>query len=120
MNQQLTPHFNLDEFRCPCCHDVIKAAALELATALEPVRDDIGPIHILSGYRCFKHNLAIGGKTFSQHLVGLAVDVACQNSTHRFALVELALRHGFRRVGIGTDFVHLDIGHITGPILWLY
>lgn len=44
---------------------------------LQPVRDEFGPIHISSGYRSPKLNVAIGGSTSSQHcaLRGAAADV---------------------------------------------
>ena len=44
---------------------------------LQPVRDEFGPIHISSGYRSPKLNVAIGGSSSSQHcaLRGAAADV---------------------------------------------
>lgn len=45
---------------------------------LQPVRDEFGPIHISSGYRSPKLNVAIGGSTSSQHcaLRGAAADIS--------------------------------------------
>lgn len=120
LEQQLTDHFRLSEFVCPCCGDVIQEAALELARRLEPVRLEIGAMHIVSGFRCRSHNDAVYGRLFSQHLVGLAADISCQDSMQRFDLVKALLKHDFRRVGIHPDFVHADISAITGPVIWLY
>lgn len=120
MNQQLTPNFTLDEFRCPCCGDVIEAAARALALRLQPVRDNYGPIHIWSGYRCPKHNQVVGGRPFSQHLCGLAADIACSDDASRFELVTILLVHNFKRIGIGRLIVHADISTTTGPVIWVY
>ena len=119
-NEQLTPHFKLGEFTCHCCHDVIRDKALELASRLEPVREDVGPIVILSGFRCFHQNILVHGKTFSRHLTGEAADIACQDDATRFLLVTSLLTHGFVRIGIGRDFIHADISTITGPVIWTY
>ena len=44
---------------------------------LQPLRDYFGPIHISSGFRSQKLNVAIGGSTTSQHcaLNGAAADI---------------------------------------------
>lgn len=45
---------------------------------LDPAREWFGgPIRVNSGYRCPKHNLAVGGVRGSQHLRGEAADVMC-------------------------------------------
>ena len=44
---------------------------------LDPLREKYGkPIKVSSGYRCPKHNLAVGGATQSQHMKGEAADIA--------------------------------------------
>lgn len=44
---------------------------------LDPLREKYGkPIKVNSGYRCPKHNLAVGGATQSQHMKGEAADIA--------------------------------------------
>ena len=44
---------------------------------LDPLREKYGkPIKVNSGYRCPKHNLAIGGAIGSQHMKGEAADIA--------------------------------------------
>lgn len=117
---RLSPHFNLSEFRCPCCNGVIASSALALAKRLEPVRKVVGPVRILSGFRCAKHNSAVKGRLFSQHLVGLAADIAVDNDTARFLLVKTLLERGFKRLGIAAKYVHADIGACTGPVIWTY
>jgi uncharacterized protein YcbK (DUF882 family) len=119
-DEQLTPHFNLSEFRCPCCNDVNRAAARALAERLEPVREAFGPIHVWSGFRCPKQNARVGGATFSQHLLGLAADIDCTDDAARFTLIRSLLEHGFKRIGIAKLYVHADIGTPTGPLIWTY
>ena len=44
---------------------------------LDPLREKYGkPIKVNSGYRCPKHNLAVGGAKQSQHMKGEAADIA--------------------------------------------
>jgi len=117
---QLTPHFRLDEFRCPCCNDVNEANARLLAEALEPVRLEYGPINIWSGFRCPRQNYKVNGALFSQHLAGLAADIAIGGDRDRFLLVKLLLEHGFRRLGIGAKYVHADLGQDQVDVIWTY
>ena len=42
---------------------------------IQPMRDDIGPIRISSGYRSSELNRAIGGSSKSQHCKGKALDL---------------------------------------------
>ena len=120
MDKQLSPHFLLSEFACPCCGKSLQSAAQQLADHLEPVRTEFGAIRILSGYRCRKHNAKVEGQTNSQHMLGLAVDIAADSDSDRFALVLALLRHGFKRIGIAKTLVHADIGTPTNPVLWTY
>jgi len=119
-DKQLTPHFNLSEFRCPCCNDVVEAAAQRLAEALEPARELFGPIHIWSSFRCPNHNYKVNGALSSQHLLGLAADIAVDGDAARFELITALLESGFKRLGIATQHIHADIGTPTGPCIWTY
>ena len=57
--------------------DSVKALVLNV---LQPLRDAWGkPLHINSGYRCPALNEAVGGVPTSQHRLGEASDVACDN-----------------------------------------
>lgn len=42
---------------------------------LDPLRTEIGPIHVMSGYRPLVVNRGVGGSLGSQHLVGQAADI---------------------------------------------
>lgn len=41
---------------------------------LEPIREQWGPLHINSGFRCVQLNNAVGSHSTSQHLLGQAAD----------------------------------------------
>lgn len=72
--------------------------------ALQPLRDELGPIRINSGYRCPKLNKAVGGAPTSQHMLGLAADFVPQ---------ELDLKAVFnwiRNSGIPFDQLILEFG----------
>ena len=89
---------------------------------LEKIRAGLGyPLVITSGYRTRAHNKKVGGKPSSAHIHGLAADISAPSSKQKFWLVQYALRHDIRRIGIGDTFVHLDI-HPTLPqdVIWLY
>lgn len=80
-------------------------------------------IKINSGYRTKAHNKKVGGVTNSPHLIGVAADIHCPDSSFRFWLVVWALIYGIRRIGIGKTFIHLDIDkrEIKGQkIIWVY
>lgn len=116
----LTPNFTLDEFRCKCCGQVNTPAATRLAIELQKVRNEYGVLRIISGFRCQRQNEKVGGKMFSQHLVGLAADIACDDDISRRRLLGLLLCYPFPRIGISQHFIHTDIGTITGPLIWVY
>lgn len=78
------------------------------------------PIYVTSAYRGPKYNVKIGGVSNSSHTRGYAVDVRCTLSTERIDLVRAAIAAGFRRIGIGDTFIHLDTDPSKKPALWLY
>jgi len=117
----MTKNFALIEFACPCC-GVAKVDS-RLPDALQELRDTLGtPIIINSGYRCFKHNAAVGGAKHSLHLNGMAAD--CGFPGHKlFDVYLMAVQiDAFYHGGIGVyvpwidvngrphgNFLHLDI-----------
>lgn len=110
----LTEHFSTDEFRCRHC-GAVKTSCVMLE-ALEELRRIIGdrPIVIVSGYRCPRHNKAVGGATRSRHVYGDAVDLPS-----RLATPEQARRAGFTGIGTrGPWAVHVDTR--PSPATWEY
>lgn len=116
----LSEHFSRKEIvcRCGCGKDSISPDVVSL---LEKIRARVGPLTITSGVRCSKHNRAQGGKADSAHVSGLAVDIACTNSTQRFAIIAAAMKEGCNRIGVHPSFVHLDLDTFkpTG-VIWMY
>ena len=56
--------------------------------------------------------------------MGLAVDIACSNSQHRYELVEVAQKF-FKRIGIAGEhsgnFIHLDVSpYKTQDVIWAF
>ena len=77
-------NFRIQEFVCRCgCQmpaEVRQNIEALVANVLDPVRDEYGkPIYVNSGYRCAKHNAAVGGVPKSQHKVGEAADISVKS-----------------------------------------
>lgn len=73
-------------------------------------------IVISSGYRDPAHNQAVGGKKYSDHMLGIAVDIASSGNP-RYTIADLAFYYGFGGIAIGQTFVHIDTSVRT---FWAY
>ena len=79
-------YFGMEEFRCKCCGSTGSPQAVAniealVENVLDPAREKLGaPIVVTSGFRCQKHNLAVGGVTNSQHMKGEAADIRCDDN----------------------------------------
>lgn len=120
----VSDNFFLSEFACRghnCC-DHTAAIDRELIDGLQALRDFIAaPIHVLSGFRCRKHNAAVGGTNGSQHTLGRAADIRSPNFTAKDLGVLAEAIPQFKRGGIGVylqrGFVHVDV-RTGGPARW--
>ena len=76
---QLSPHFNISEFRCKCGkeHETLKNP--ELIEKLEKLYAALNcsKIIVTSGYRCAAHDKNVGGSGTGQHTFGNAADICC-------------------------------------------
>jgi hypothetical protein len=132
-------HFSLAEFacKCGCGYDAISPA---LVAKLELARDDANLIYnasphgsespnlktvrgelsfvITSGCRCASHNKKVGGVAGSAHTKGLAADIAVTSRTRDIILT--ALRKHFKRIGIASNFIHVDIDDSKSQKEWRY
>ncbi|MBY5992497.1 D-Ala-D-Ala carboxypeptidase family metallohydrolase [Ferrimonas balearica] len=83
MNRQLSRNFLSSEFRCKCknpdCDGKVISPSHRLVSVLQTIRDDLGPVIIVSGIRCQQHNERVGGSSGSKHLFGIAADIRCQH-----------------------------------------
>jgi len=93
-----------------------------LVTKLQVARDYFGePMVFTSGYRCDKLNKAVGGVANSAHTSGKAVDIEFHSEAHAKKLIEALIKSGFKRIGLGWSFIHVDIDHTKPhPACWLY
>jgi len=97
----------------------------ELVALLDKARDISGvPFSISSGLRTASQNTSAGGVENSAHLLGKAVDIHCPSSVNRLKMVSALLQVGFKRLGIGKDFIHADIGNssdnLPENVMWTY
>lgn len=76
---------------------------------------------ITSGYRCERLNTAVGGKKNSAHVRGLAADIHFSGQQHAKDLIAALIAAGFKRIGLGSTFIHADIdATLPHPACWLY
>lgn len=81
---------------------------------LDLIREAVGrPLRPTSGIRCEPHNAAVGGKPTSEHLHGLATDIAFDSDELRFLILRAAFSLGIQRIGLGHGFIHIGSG--TSP-----
>lgn len=117
MTTMITPHFAWSDIVCPCCQRVMLTDQLwRHMDALEALREqlDFGLI-INSGYRCPKHNAAVGSSKNSQHMIfatdvrpAYSGDIRLDNARLE-TLFDRAEAHGFTGIGRYRTFAHLDM-----------
>lgn len=92
--------------------DVQENVKALVENVLDPLREAYGqPIRVNSGYRCAKHNLAVGGAANSQHLRGEAADIAPVNggAAELQRLAALIRQHGrWDQLIIYPTFIHVS------------
>ena len=111
--------FNINEFKCPCCHQVTISEAL--VVTLDMIRAVwSAPIVVKSGFRCKKHNAEMGGMADSRHLIGCAVDIKPADKELMIAfkslfspfekLTQSCLKQGLNwELRVNDDYVHLAV-----------
>ena len=109
--------FSMNEFECHCgCRmpDSAKANIEALVEqVLDPARERYGkPVCVNSGYRCARHNAAVGGVANSQHLRGEAADICCSDNERLSKIIEENGRYDqlIRYMGPGGKirFIHVS------------
>lgn len=73
-----TTNFKISEFKCKCCNKIPdKPEVADHIKRLQAIRGYCNRImKVNSGYRCEKYNAAVGGVKGSQHVQGIASDIA--------------------------------------------
>ncbi len=105
---------------CGCKSGIDKMDA-KFLIILDNARDIAGvSFTIVSGYRCPKHNADVGSKS-TNHVKGVAADIAASNSRSRYIILTALLKAGFNRCGIGKTYIHADCNSSEVPeVVWLY
>lgn len=77
--EQLSTHFNVQEFRCKCGGSHNIKVDTNLIAMLEKLYSKLNcsKIIVSSGYRCLAHDCRVGGNGKGQHTIGKAADVCC-------------------------------------------
>jgi uncharacterized protein YcbK (DUF882 family) len=119
--------FKLSEFDSPDKPGSGEMMEPAVVQALDIARDIYGyPMKITSGFRTIEHNRSLLAKGYkaspkSSHLLGWAADIYVPNSERRFLMVEALLDAGFHRLGIGSNFIHVDLDPAKTPnVMWTY
>ena len=113
-------YFAESEMACPCCGRADMNR--DFMGKLNALREACGfSLNINSGYRCPDHNAKIGSKVNSAHVRGRAADIACTDSHKRFVIISEALELGFKRIGVGSSFIHIDDSdELPQGVIWGY
>lgn len=91
----------------------------DLICLLDKLRSVCGfPLTLTCAYRSPDYDRRKGRSGTSWHCKGCAVDIYCDSSAKRFVIVRYAISLGFTGVGIGENFVHLDMRPV--PCMWHY
>ena len=106
-------YFKMEEFECRCCGNVRFTENIEalVENVLDPAREKLGmAIAVNSGFRCPKHNAAVGGVPQSQHVVGEAADISPLKSGSKLEqLAAVIVEQGkYDQVILYPTFVHVS------------
>ncbi|MCR5534556.1 MAG: peptidase M15 [Bacteroidaceae bacterium] len=101
----------MNEFECHCgCRmpDSARANIVALVEqVLDPARERYGkPVCVNSGYRCARHNAAVGGVANSQHMRGEAADICCCDNKRLAEIIEANGRYD--QLILYPTFVHVS------------
>lgn len=115
-------YFGESEFkRCvPSCS--LQDMNQQFMTALDALRAQAGiPLVLNCAYRSVQWDKSKGRSGNSAHTRGKAADIRCNASATRMKIVRAALALGFKRIGIGKDYVHVDMdASLPQNVIWHY
>ena len=79
------------------------------------------PFIATSGFRSQIWEQEQGRDGTSSHTKGLAIDLKAQDSINRYKLINSLLSVGLNRIGIGKNFIHVDIDKDKpSNVIWHY
>lgn len=122
-------YFKPADADCSC--DVCSAAGIGrhnvsifVMQGLDNMREEYGsPIYQTSIWRCAHHWAEKKKKRPGSHNRGMSGDTRCHGS-EAFDLQYLAIKHGFRRIGVSQKgdgrFIHNQVLDVVQPHRWLF
>lgn len=117
-------YFQASEFKCKCGRAECPAPRVSdaLLDRLDRVRMRVGyALYVNSGVRCPYWNEREGGEKDSEHMIGTGADIRAESGREKFVLVNAALDEGFRRIGVGKNFIHLGVSQQHAQdVIWTY
>jgi len=112
-------YFKDHEFNCK--HTGKNEMDPEFLEELDELRRRVGvPFVVTSGYRDATHPAETAKDKPGTHNQGIAVDIRCLSSQFRYSVIKNALAMGFKGIGIGDTFIHLDKRRTEHPVMWVY
>ena len=125
-------NFSFREFKCKCNGQYRNCQGVWISRAhvkrMQDLRSKIGPVTVNSGCRCVDHNRAVGGALSSQHMFGVASDIAPTTTTARMKSFNLFAGIGYSQSS--GRVLHVDSRDIGGhnstggktsaPTVWRY
>lgn len=108
------PHFSARELSCKCGGRYCRGEYFhdaEFLDGLEALRLYVAaPLVVTSGHRCERHNDSpqVGGASRSMHKIAVAGDISIHGHDPA-RLARGAVSAGFRGIGFGVSFLHLDM-----------
>lgn len=117
----MSKFYDAEKLKCQChrsdCDAVpVKATALAKFDGL--VTDWGHFVTLTSASRCKHHNTEVGGKDHSYHQLGVAFDLHFDDRNTSASFAALAIKHGFKGIGVGKTLVHVDDRDV--PFRWTY
>lgn len=111
--KKLSANFAVNEFACNDGSDPVFIAP-ELVEVLQKIRSHFGkPVTINSGYRTEAYNKKVGGSAYSQHLYGLASDIAVRGvEPEKVAAYAEKLLPNKGGIGIYSWGIHVDVREV--------
>ncbi|MEN7547826.1 D-Ala-D-Ala carboxypeptidase family metallohydrolase [Rapidithrix thailandica] len=116
-------YFQYSEFDSPDAPGSGRNMDPGFLSRLDKAREYSGiPFKINSGYRTRRYNAGLKNSVpDSAHVKGLAVDIGFKTLGQAHKILQGAIKAGFRRIGIGAGFIHLDSDRAKPwPAVWGY
>lgn len=115
-------YFKDEEFRkaVPSCS--LSDMDEEFMKRIDDCREFAGiPFVVNSAFRSIDYEKKKGRSGESMHTKGKALDIRCRTNAERYRILVALIVFGFHRIGIGSNFIHVDCGYpASEPIIWTY